>query len=62
MTFGNFQFVTTHKSCADTDVLTMSISMSTYQHTRQQVPSAVGKHNGRDTAIGGSIQQGLPIT
>ena len=62
MTFGNFQFVATHKSCADSDARTMPISTFKYEHTRQQVPSAIGKHYGRDAAIGSSTQQGLSIT
>ena len=61
MTFGSFQIVTTHKSCADSDAPTMPILMSKYKHTRQQVPSATGQHNGRDEAIEGSMQQGIPI-
>jgi hypothetical protein len=62
MTFGSFQFVTAHKSCADSGAPTMPISTLKYQHTRQQVPSAIGKHHGKDAAIRGSIQQGLPST
>jgi len=42
MTFGSFQFVTAHKSCADSGAPTMPISTLKYQHTRQQVPSAIG--------------------
>jgi len=61
MTFGSFQIMTPRQSCADSDAPTMPNLTSKYQHTGQQVPSAIGKHNGRDAAIGGSMQQGIPI-